>query len=88
MKNKFPIIPPLFHCNKFIPAFQEKATLFNNYLVSQCTVLNTGNQLPLFRTTNESILNKILFNDDDIITHIRGLHQPCHTHNMKNQCKK
>ena len=25
-KNKFPIIPPLFHCNKFIAVFQEKAT--------------------------------------------------------------
>ena len=43
-------------------------------MVSQCTVLDTGSQLPLFRTTTESILDKILFNDDDIIiTHIRGL---------------
>ena len=25
-RNKFPIIPPLFHCNQFITDFQEKAT--------------------------------------------------------------
>ena len=71
--NKFPIIPPLFHCNQFITDFQEKATLFNNFFVSQCTVLDTGSDLPLFRATTESILDKILFNDDDIITHIRSL---------------
>ena len=33
--NKFPIIPPLFHLNKFITDFQEKATLFNNFFASQ-----------------------------------------------------
>ena len=41
-KNKFPIVPPLFHLNKFITDFQEKATLFNNFFASQCTVLKTG----------------------------------------------
>ena len=35
----------LFHLNKFITDFQEKATLFNNFLASQCTVLETGSQL-------------------------------------------
>ena len=41
-KNKFPIIPPLFHLNKFITDFQEKATLFNNFFASLCTILETG----------------------------------------------
>ena len=72
-KNKFPIIPHLFHCNQFITVFQEKATLFNNFFVSQCTVLDTGSDLPLFRATTDSILDKILFNGGDIITHIRSL---------------
>ena len=45
-KNKFPIIPRLFHLNKFITDFQEKATLFNNFFASQCNVLETGSQLP------------------------------------------
>ena len=40
-KNKFPIILPLFHLNKFITDFQEKATLFNNFFVRQCTVLES-----------------------------------------------
>ena len=41
-KNKFPIIPPSFHLYKFITDFREKATLFNNFFASQCTVLKTG----------------------------------------------
>ena len=47
-RNQFPIIPPVFHLNKFITDFQENATLFNNFFASQCTVLDTGNQLPFF----------------------------------------
>ena len=54
--------------------FQEKATLFDNFFVSQCTVLGTGSVFPLFRATTDNILDKILFNDRDIITHIRSLY--------------
>ena len=53
--------------------FQEKATLFNNFFASQCTVLETGSQLPSFCATTNNILENILFSDDDIITHIRCL---------------
>ena len=69
-KNKFPIIPPLFHLNKFITEFQEKATSFNNFFARQCIVLETG-QLPSFCATTDSILENILFSDDDIITQMR-----------------
>ena len=69
-KNTSPIIPHLFHRNKFVADFQGKAT---NFFVSQCTVINTGSLLPLFRPFTESILDKVLFTDDEIITHIRGL---------------
>ena len=72
-KNKFPSIPPIFHLNKFVTDFQEKATLFNKFFVSQCTVLDTGSQMPVFHAITESILNKVLFNNEDIITLIRGL---------------
>ena len=76
-KNKFPIIPPLFHRNKF--DFQGKATLLNNLFVSQCTLLNTGSLLPLFRPITESIFEKVLFNNGDIISHVQGLN-PNKTH--------
>ena len=72
-KDKFPIIPPWFHLDKFITEFQEKATLFYNFFASQCTVLETGSQLPSFCATTYSILENILFSDVDIITHIRCL---------------
>ena len=66
-KNKFPSIPPLFHLNKFITDFQEKATLFNNFFAHQCTVLETGSRLPSFCATTDSILENILFSDDMIL---------------------
>ena len=72
-KNKFPIIPPLFHLDKFITDSREKSTLFDSFFASQCTVLDTGSQLPFICAITENILDNVLFSDDDIITHIRGL---------------
>ena len=35
--GKIPVIPPLFHSNKFITDFKEKAELFNSYFAKQCS---------------------------------------------------
>ena len=41
--KKIPCIPPLFHENKFITDFKEKAELFNH---SFCTLLSNNSVLP------------------------------------------
>ena len=44
--KKIPCIPPLFHENKFITDFKEKAELFNHFFVKQCSLLSNNSALP------------------------------------------
>ena len=50
-------IPPLFHENKFITDFKEKAELFNHLFVNQCSLLRNNSVLP---TNLPHITNKCL----------------------------
>ena len=40
--KKIPCIPPLFHENKFITDFKEKAELFKYFFVNQCSHLSNN----------------------------------------------
>ena len=44
--KKISCIPPLFHENKFIIDFKEKAELFNHFFVNQCPLLSNNSVLP------------------------------------------
>ena len=55
--KKIPCIPPLFHENKFITDFKEKAELFNHLFVNQCSLLRNNSVLP---TNLPHITNKCL----------------------------
>ena len=44
--KKIPLIPPLFHENRFITDFKEKAELFNSFLFNQCSLLTNCSKLP------------------------------------------
>ena len=50
-------IPLLFHENKFVTNFKEKAKLFNTFFANQCTLLNNSSVLPsnLAKLTNKSL---------------------------------
>ena len=43
-KAKIPIIPPLLENGQFVTDFTEKAQLFNDYFILQCTTIDTGNE--------------------------------------------
>ena len=43
--KKISCIPPLFHENKFITDFKEKAELFNYFFVNQCSFLSNNSFL-------------------------------------------
>ena len=44
-KAKIPIIPPPLENGLFITDFTEKAQLFNDYFILQCTTIDTGSDL-------------------------------------------
>ena len=44
--KKIPWTPPLLHENKFITDFKEKAELFNQFFVNQCSLLSNNSVLP------------------------------------------
>ena len=46
---KIPVIPPLFHNNKFVTDFKEKAELFNSFLAKECILLKNDSKLPPYR---------------------------------------
>ena len=45
--KKIPLIPPLFHGNKYITDFKEKAELFNSFFEKQCSLISNSRELPL-----------------------------------------
>ena len=44
--HKIPVIPLLFHNNKFVTDFKEKAELFNSFFTKQYSLIKNGSKLP------------------------------------------
>ena len=72
LNNKtVPLIPPLFHGNKFVTNFLEKAELFNT---KQCSLINNASTLPTqvqYLTNNR--LSSVVFSQDDTAKIIQNL---------------
>ena len=72
--SKFPSIPPILREGTYVNDIQEKCDIFNNFFADQCTVLNTGSNLPDFIpltnlklrnvTLTKTLIAKILANLD------------------------
>ena len=74
----------LFHENKFITDFTEKAELFNHCFVTQCSLLSNNSVLPtnLLQLTNK-YLDSINFSSSDITKIISHLDpNKAHSHDM------
>ena len=86
--RKIPCIRPLFHDNKFITDFKEKAELLNSFFSKQCSIIDNGSKLPsnLVYHTDEK-LSDIVFNSEDIGKLISGLDpNKAHGHDMISIC--
>ena len=68
LNNKeIPLIPPLFHENRFITYFKEKAELFNSFFSNQCSLLkNCSKLLTNLRYVTDKRLRTINFATDNI----------------------
>ena len=72
--RKIPVIPPLFHNNKFVTDFKEKAELFNSFFAKQCSLIKNDSKLPpRLRFLTDKRLSTIKFVDTDILKIIRNL---------------
>ena len=66
--KKILLIPPLFHENRFITDFKEKAELFNSFFSNQCSLLKNRSKLPtnLRYVTDKRLQRTINFTIDNI----------------------
>ena len=82
--KKIPCKPPLFHENKFITDFKEKAELFNHFFVNQCSLLSNNSVLPTnLPQLTSKCLDSIHFSSSDIVKIISRLDpNKAHGHDM------
>ena len=50
-----PTILPLFDNGEIITAYLDKAVILNNYFASQCTPLDTNDELPVFLSASPTL---------------------------------
>ena len=64
--KKLPIIPPIFHENRFVTNFKEKVEFFNSFFAKQCSIKDNGSEIPsfLYPKTDKSLSN-ITFTEKD-----------------------
>ena len=72
-KAKIPIIPPLLENGLFITDFTEKAQIFNDYFILQCTTVDTGSEIPQYVPAASTLINDFAISDQKILNIIRSL---------------
>ena len=72
-KVKIPIISPLLENELFITDFTEKAQLFNEYFILQCTTIDTGSQIPKNDPVTTTLIDEFTISEEKILNIIRSL---------------
>ena len=74
--KKISCTPPIYHNNNYITDFTEKARIFNNFFVKQCTLVENTKKPPSdsFKRTN-NLPATISFTKDGIAKIIKNLNQ-------------
>ena len=73
----------MFHENKFLTDFKEKAELFNVFFAKQCSLIKNSSKLPWhLHYSTDNRLSFIIFSQDDIAKIIQNLDpKKAHCHN-------
>ena len=80
--KKIPSIPPIFHKNRFVTNFKEKAELFNSFFVKQCSIIDNGSEISSFLYPR-IFLSNIPFTEKHIEKVIQNLDSnKAHGHNL------
>ena len=72
-KAKVPIIPPLLENGIFVTDFTEKAQLFNDYFILQCTTIDTGSEIPQDAPVPATLISDFIISEEKILSIIRSL---------------
>ena len=70
---EIPIVPPLLENGLFITDFTEKAQIFNDYFILQCTTIDTGSEIPQDAPTPLTLINDFTISEEKILNVIRSL---------------
>ena len=72
--KKIPLIPPLFHENKFATGFKEKADPCNSHFTTQCSLISNSTKLPShIRYLTDNLLSCVSFFQDKIAKETQNL---------------
>ena len=72
-KAKIPTIPPLLENGLFITDFTEKAQLFNDHFILQCTTIDTGSEIPQDTPGIPTQIEDFAISEEKILKIIRSL---------------
>ena len=72
-KVKIPMIPPLLENGLFVTDFTEKAQIFNDYFILQCTTINTGSEIPQDDPVTTTLISHFVISEEKILNIIRSL---------------
>ena len=73
-KVKILMIPPLYENELFVTDFAEKAHIFNEYFILQCTTINTGSDIPQDTPVTTPLISDFVISDEKILNIIRSLY--------------
>ena len=72
--KKIPLISPLFHENRFITNFKQKAKPFNSFFAKQCFLIRNDSELPTSLTFYaDNHLSTVRLSHDDVRKIIQNL---------------
>ena len=72
-KQTFVNIPPILENGLFVTNIKAKASLFNNYFVGQCSVIETNSTLPAFCRRCSTPLQSVDIDREKVLNSIRSL---------------
>jgi len=72
-KAKIPIIPPLFENGLFVTDSAQKAQLFNDYFIRQCTTIENGSKIPDHTSINPTRIDSVVISEEKILKIILSL---------------
>ena len=72
-KAKIPMIPPLLENGLFVTDFTEKAQIFNDFFILQCTTIDTGSEIPQDIPLTTTLISDFAISDEKILNILRSL---------------